>query len=148
MTMNQLLLVVDIAGEKVALRAADVQSVIELESLMAVPRAPQHVAGLSALRSRLLTVIDCQCALGLGQSDNRKGGAVAAVVMHDNHAYALLLDRVQDVTEAWSEPLPVSAGMDDGWSRMSSGMVETEMGPLLLIEVAAMISGLEEARAA
>ena len=57
--MNQLLLIVNIAGQMVALRADDVQSVIELDSLIAVPRAPAHIAGLSALRSRLLTVIDC-----------------------------------------------------------------------------------------
>src|ERR671913_140411 len=101
--MNQLLLIVNIAGQMVALRAEDVQSVIELDSLIAVPRAPAHIAGLSALRSRLLTVIDCRRSLGLAASANPKAGAVAAVVMHDNHAYALLLDGVQDVAEAWSE---------------------------------------------
>jgi purine-binding chemotaxis protein CheW len=146
--VNQLLLIVDIAGQMVALRAADVQSVIELDSLIAVPRAPAHIAGLSALRSRLLTVVDCQRSLGLGTSGNRTAGAIAAVVMHDNHAYALLLDGVQDVGEAWSEPGPVRARLGDGWDRVASGMVETEKGPLVLVNVAAMIAGQEEARAA
>lgn len=146
--MNQLLLIVNVAGQTVALRAADVQSVIELDSLIPVPRARAHIAGLSALRSRLLTVIDCQRALGLGNSDNRKAGAVAAVVMHDNHAYALLLDRVYDVAEAWSEPTPVRASFGDGWDRVSAGMVETQQGPLVLIDVAAMVAGQEDARVA
>ena len=56
--MNELLLVVTIAGERVALPAASVESVVELDTLIAVPRAAPHVAGLSALRSRVLTVID------------------------------------------------------------------------------------------
>lgn len=146
--MNQLLLIVNIAGQMAALRADDVQSVIELDSLIEVPRAPRHIAGLSALRSRLLTVIDCQCSLGLGSSGNRKAGAVAAVVLHDNHAYALLLDGVEDVAEAWSEPGPVRACLGDGWDRVSAGMVETERGPLMLVDAAAMIAGQEEARAA
>lgn len=146
--MNQLLLIVNIAGQMVALRACDVQSVIELDSLIAVPRAPAHIAGLSALRSRLLTVIDCQCSLGLGRSGNGKAGGVAAVVVHDNHAYALLLDGVQDVTEAWSEPGPVRARLGEGWDRVCAGMVETEKGPLVLIDAAAMIAGQDEARAA
>lgn len=146
--MNQLLLIVNIAGQMVALRADDVQSVIELDSLIAVPRAPAYIAGLSALRSRLLTVIDCQLSLGLGGGGNRGAGAIAAVVMHDNHAYALLLDGVYDVAEAWSQPAPVRASFGDGWDRVSAGMVETEKGPLLLIDVAAMIAGQEDARAA
>lgn len=146
--MNQLLLIVNIAGQMVALRAEDVQSVIELDSLIAVPRAPAHIAGLSALRSRLLTVIDCQRSLGMESSGNRKAGTVAAVVMHDNHAYALMLDAVQDVTEAWSDPAPVRAELGDGWDRVTIGMVETEKGPLVLVNTAAMIAGQEEARAA
>jgi purine-binding chemotaxis protein CheW len=39
------------------------------------------------------------------------------------------------------------AAMGAGWERVSKGMVETESGPLLLVDVAALISGAE-ARAA
>ena len=55
--MNELLLIVTIAGQRVALPAAAVESVVELDTLIPVPRAACHVAGLSALRSRVLTVI-------------------------------------------------------------------------------------------
>ena len=37
--------------------------------------------------------------------------------------------------------------MGPGWERVSTGMVETEDGPLLLVDVAALIAGAE-ARAA
>ena len=43
--MRELLLVVTIADKRVALRAADVHSVIELEMLTPVPRAAGHVPG-------------------------------------------------------------------------------------------------------
>ena len=49
--MSDLLLIVTVAGERVALPAASVESVVELD-LDPVPRAAPHVAGLSALRSR------------------------------------------------------------------------------------------------
>ena len=71
--MNELLLIVSIAGSRVALPAAAVESVVELESLIPVPRAPDHLAGLSALRSRVLTVIDCQRSLELGSTDLNDG---------------------------------------------------------------------------
>ena len=147
--MNELLLIASIAGSRVALPAASVESVVELEALIAVPRAPAHVAGLSALRSRVLTVIDTQRSLGLGESDCSDGIREAAVVEIDGHHYALIVDSVEDVVEGLSEPVAVRAAMGDGWERASLGMVETEEGPLLLIDIAALVSGAPaETRAA
>jgi len=145
--MNELLLIVTIAGQKVALPAAAVESVVELDTLIPVPRAAPHVAGLSALRSRVLTVIDCMRSLELGTSDTSDGIREAAVVELEGHHYALIVDIVEDVVEALGEPSPVRAAMGDGWERVSKGMVETEVGPLLLVDVEALVSGVE-ARAA
>lgn len=139
--MNQLLLIASIAGSRVALPAASVESVVELEALIPVPRAPAHVAGLSALRSRVLTVIDTQRSLGLGDSDCSDGIREAAVVEIDGHHYALIVDSVEDVVEGLSEPVAVRAAMGDGWERASLGMVETEEGPLLLMDIAALVTG-------
>lgn len=146
--MMPLLLMVEIAGEQVALRVSDVQSVIELELLAPAPRAPAHVVGLSTLRSRVLTVIDCQRALGLDRSPNCKAGAFAAVVVHDGHHYALLIDSVSDVAEGLSDPAPVAVQLGSEWASMSHGMVDTAEGPRLLINVGAIIAGPQKTRAA
>ena len=138
-----LLLIATIAGQRVALPADAVESVVELDTLIPVPRAQPHVAGLSALRSRVLTVIDCRRSLDMGVSDCSDGIREAAVVELDGHHYALIVDVVEDVFEALSEPTPVRAAMEDGWERVSQGMVETEDGPLLLVDVAALIAGAE-----
>ena len=145
--MNALLLIVTIAGQRVALPADAVESVVELDTLIPVPRAAPHVAGLSALRSRVLTVIDCMRSLELGATQSVGGVREAAVVELDGHHYALLVDLVEDVVEARSDPAPVRAAMGPGWERVSSGMVETEAGPLLVVDIAALIAGIE-ARAA
>jgi purine-binding chemotaxis protein CheW len=146
--VNELLLIVSIANERVALPAAAVESVVELESLIPVPRAGPHVAGLSALRSRVLTVIDCMRSLELGTTDCSDGIREAAVVELDGHHYALIVDLVEDVVEALSDPTPVRAAMGPGWERVSKGMVETEQGPHLLVDVAALIAGSETKAAA
>src|SRR5690348_2066526 len=146
--MAALLLIVSIANERVALPAAAVESVVELESLIPVPRAGPHVAGLSALRSRVLTVIDCMRSLELGTTDCSDGIREAAVVELDGHHYALIVDLVEDVVEALSDPAPIRASMGSGWERVSQGMVETEQGPLLLVDVAALVAGVNEAKAA
>jgi purine-binding chemotaxis protein CheW len=141
--MNQLLLVVTIAGERVGLYADVVESVVELDTLIPVPRAAAHVAGLSALRSRVLTVIDCMRSLELGVTDCSDGIREAAVVELDGHHYALIVGVVEDVVEALSDLSPVRAAMGPGWERVSIGMVETEAGPLLVVDVAALICGVE-----
>ena len=146
--MNELLLVVVIAGERVALPAATVDAVVELDTLIPVPCAAPHVAGLSALRSRVLTVIDCKRSLELGESDRSDGIREAAVVDFDGHHYALIVDLVEDVVEALSDAAPMRAAMGAGWERVCQGMVDTETGPLLLVDVAALISGTPEAKAA
>jgi purine-binding chemotaxis protein CheW len=146
--MNELLLVVTIAGERVALPAAAVEAVVELDTLITVPRAAPHVAGLSALRSRVLTVIDCKRSLELGTTDCSHGIREAAVVEFDGHHYALIVDLVEDVIDALSDPTPVRAAMGAGWERVTKGMVDTEEGPLLLVDVAALVAGPAEAKAA
>ncbi len=141
--MNQLLLIVTIAGQRVALPAALVESVVELDTLIPVPRAAPHVAGLSALRSRVLTVIDCRLSLEIGESMRPDGEILleAAVVELDGHFYALIVDTVEDVVEALSDPVAVRGAMEPGWQRVAAGMVETEEGPLLLVDVAALVAG-------
>lgn len=139
--IEELLLIVAIAGERVVLRAAAVESVIEVDALTQVPMAPVHVAGLTALRSRVLTAIDCRRSLDLAGGDAAIVGRPAVVVCHEGHHYALLVDAVADVTAALSEPTALRARLAAGWARVSPGMVETAEGPLLLIDPGAVIAG-------
>jgi purine-binding chemotaxis protein CheW len=146
--MNELLLVVRIGGQRVAMPAALIESVVELDTLIPVPRAADHIAGLSALRSRVLTVISCRRSLGLAECDQSGELLEAAVTEVDGQHYALIVDGVEDVLEALGDPAPIRAAMGDGWERVSSGMVETEEGALLVVDVAALIAGPENARQA
>jgi purine-binding chemotaxis protein CheW len=82
-------------------------------------------------------------SLELGATDCSDGIREAAVVELDGHHYALIVDLVEDVVEALSDPAPVRAAMGVGWERVAQGMVETETGPLLLADVAALIAGVE-----
>ena len=145
--MDELLLVARSGGERIALPASTVESVVELDTLIPVPRAARHVAGLSALRSRVLTVIDCCQSLELSTPEQESKVCEAVVIELDGHHYALTVDLVEDVLAATSDPQPVRAGMGAGWERVSTGMIETEQGPMLLLDVAALIAG-PEAKAA
>ncbi|MBO6525588.1 chemotaxis protein CheW [Erythrobacter sp.] len=138
--MNELLLMCLIAGRRAAIPAAEVQSVIEIDEITAIPGVAPFILGLTALRSQALTVIDCQVALGFDSRQDVRGQR-AAVVQVDGHPYALLVDAAYDVGEARSEPIAVPGGFGAGWQTAARGMVETDGGPTLIIDVEALVSG-------
>ncbi len=144
---GDLLVIARIAGRACALSALDVKSVIEIGTITPIPRAPAWIAGITALRSQALTVIDCRRAMGLGggetvwPTDHR-----AAVVAEGGHSYALLVDAIEDITTAASEAGQVPGGFGPEWSRVATGMVETMAGPALLVDLAALLAGPDGAR--
>lgn len=142
------LLVVSIAGRRVALPTAEILSVIELESLVQVPRAPTQIAGLTALRSRVLTVIDCACIVDGKPSPRTGANGLAVVINIDDHGYALMVEDVQDVTTAADELDEVMADLGGNWSGCALGMAETEIGPLLVVDPASLVIGNEAEKAA
>ncbi|MEO1729562.1 MAG: chemotaxis protein CheW [Pseudomonadota bacterium] len=138
--MNDLLVMAQIAGRRCALQAGDVKSVIELGTITPVPRSPDFIAGITALRSQALTVIDCRLALGFESlewpTDHR-----AAVVAVGGHSYALMVDAIEDIATGQSEPDDIPGGFGPEWTRVATGMVETAIGPALLIDLHALIAG-------
>lgn len=138
--MMNLLLIADVAGERVAFPAADVEAVVEIEAIVPVPQAPNHVAGLAALRSRVLTVIDCRACLQLGSSE-AKPTHDAIVTQIDGHPYALLVESVEDVIEFEGDVSPIRGSVAGCWKQVSTGMVETEQGLMLLIDADALLDG-------
>lgn len=138
--MAELLLIVRLAGERIALPAAAVDSVVEIDSLTPVPGAAPHVAGLAALRSRVLTVIDCLASLDPARSLAR-GGAEAVMAVVDGHPYALMVEAVEDVVEAGGGRQPPAASLAGGWRRIGVAHVEAEGDLLLLADVEALVAG-------
>lgn len=145
---GDLLVILQIAGRRCALSALEVKSVIEVGAITPIPRAPAWIAGIAALRSQALTVIDCRRAIGLA-SDTGSEWATdhrAAVVAEGGHSYALLVDGIEDITTAVGEVGQVPGGFGAEWSRVARGMIETMAGPALLVDLGALLAGPEAAR--
>jgi purine-binding chemotaxis protein CheW len=138
--MNDLLLIARLGGRRIAFPASQVEAVVELEGIIPAPRAAPHVAGLSALRSRVLTVIDGLAALEFGRTDEGERPE-AIIIPYDGHPYALLVDAVEDVVEAAAPPIPTRAPAGKGWERVAVGMVEVGGDLLLLIDPHRLVAG-------
>lgn len=144
--MNDLLVLITLAGRQVALRAVEVQSVIEMDAVTPVPGTASFVAGLTALRSQALTVIDCRRAIGFDPAPFPRDTR-AAVVEVDGYPYALLVDEIGDISEALSPAIEAPAGFGPGWDEIALGMVETGSGPALLVDKGRLVSGTARAAA-
>ena len=138
--MADLLLIVRLAGRRIALPASEVEGVVELEGITPAPRAAGHVAGLSALRSRVLTVIDGMASLEFGRA--RIGAMIEAIVVPSGgHPYALIVESVEDVVEAVRPPVPIRTPVGAGWDRVAIGMAEVGEDLLLLVDPHRLIGG-------
>jgi purine-binding chemotaxis protein CheW len=143
--MDKSLLLVRIAGETAAIESANIQSVVELDGVTTVPCSPSHVAGLAALRSRAMTVIDCRRSLELPDDADDEGklraAGIAVVVELDEYLYALLVDRVEEVVPLEGDPVLLRTDLLPGWTRATLGMVETTAGPALLLDPNQLVAG-------
>ena len=134
-----LYLIARIADETVARPCSEIGSVVEVDAISAVPRVPSHVAGLFALRSRVLTVIDTCASLEFGPIA-RDGGMTAVIVDYDGHSYALLVDEVEDVIEA-AAPDSCPALLSASWRRVSKGTIRRGDDAILLVDPATLVMG-------
>lgn len=132
-----LFLIAQIAGRTVAIESDQVESVIDIGTIIPVPRADGHVRGLAALRSRVVTVIDTRAALGLECGTSEATRAVITIV--DGHHYAVLVDALDDVAPFDLAPLVVGIVLDKGWMSVARGIVERDGEPILAIRLAALI---------
>ena len=139
--MESLFLIAQIAGQRVALPADVVQSVVEIDAITPVPLAPLHIYGLAALRSRTLTIIDPLAALGLEPRPRGMMPAEAVVVTVEGHLYGLLVDLVEDVVSVAEAPRPTRTRLGDGWARVGRGMFDHDDAAVLLLDPAALITG-------
>jgi purine-binding chemotaxis protein CheW len=133
------LVIATIAGERIAFASDEIESVVEIGAITPVPGAAPHVAGLAALRSRVLTVIDCRASLEAGTAiaDRRD----ALVTAQGGHLYALLVERVEDVAQAEGDVAPPPPGLSANWTRIVRGHAAAGGELFMLGDVAALIAG-------
>jgi len=135
--VTELFLIARVAGRTVAIPTAQVGSVVDLGEVIAVPRTESAVRGLTALRSRVVTVIDTHLALGLPADAASGDGARAVITRIDGHDYAVLVDALEDV--APFERLPLSMSLDGGWRAAAAGLVERDGEPMLVIDLSVLV---------
>jgi purine-binding chemotaxis protein CheW len=106
--------------------------------IVPVPLAAPWVAGLTALRSRVITVVDTVASIYERQADVRAGQSLV-VVNVDGHLYGLAVDEVHDVCEYSVELERLGASFDAGWRRVSQGLIEADGRAVIVADPAMLV---------
>lgn len=136
--MQNLYLIAEAGGKTFAVPAAAVENVVRQMDIVPVPLAGPAVAGIAALRSRVVTVVDLIAAIERAKAGSCIEKPVIVTNVND-HFYGFAVDRVQDIVEAASPPEPVESAMSAGWRDATTGFVETEAGALAVVEPARLL---------
>jgi len=145
--MNRLFLLARIADTEVALSCEHIESVVNIGEIVPVPRSDPVVAGLIALRSRVLTLIDCQYRITAMRAEP-KPGALAAIASVGGHGFGLLVDQVQEVIEIAPHAVMPASRLGPDWSPLVREVAEIEGRLVMIVDPASLLLVNADAEAA
>jgi purine-binding chemotaxis protein CheW len=137
--MSNLYLIAEIAGTEIAIRSDCIESVVTIGEVIEIPKCDPLVAGLMALRSRVLTLIDCQYAV-TGASRKIGPRSHAIIVEVSGHHYALSVDAVRDVVSVESELIKPVTRLDSRWNAVSKEVAEIDDRVLMVVSPDLLLS--------
>jgi purine-binding chemotaxis protein CheW len=131
--MSNLYLLAETGSTTIAIDAERVESIVSSGEIVKIPMAPPHFAGLFALRSSVITVIDTLAAIEGGVADVQADQKIV-VFKSDGHSYGLSVDAVQDVLEVGERHQRLGAAFAAGWQRVSVGVIDADNKAVVVVD--------------
>ncbi|MEO1169274.1 MAG: chemotaxis protein CheW [Pseudomonadota bacterium] len=144
--MNQLYLVAETAGTCFAIPADAVQSVVTASDIIPAPGAAPTVAGIAALRSKVITVIDTRAAIEGGAARVADGQSLIVAGV-DDFLYGLAVDDIHDVRDHDGAPRKLGAAFAAGWRRVSTGIIELDGSAIVVVDPAVLVASQDSVAA-
>jgi purine-binding chemotaxis protein CheW len=138
--MQSLFLIAEIAGSCIAVNSATVESVIHIGDIVPVPKCHPNIAGLVALRSRVLTLIDCQYAI-TNEKKVPKKGDLAIISEINGHFYGLLVDSVSEAIEIDPVSYVHDIKLAHAWHEITTNVARVGEDLLLIIDPSILVTG-------
>ena len=137
---NALYLIADLAGSRVAIESGMVESVVHVSEIVPAPMSDPSIAGIFALRSRVLTLIDTQY-LVTGIQQRAEKGALSVVTEIAGHQYGLLVDKVHDVVAIDTQQAETSITAPAAWARYVDHIASIDGSLVMILNTAALVAG-------
>ncbi|MEW5958862.1 MAG: chemotaxis protein CheW [Chloroflexota bacterium] len=143
--MENQLVVFKLANEHYGVDIAAVESIIKMQGITAVPRAPEFVEGVTNLRGTVLPVIDLRKRFGLPLEDHTKDTRIIVIEMSGS-IVGMIVDAVTEVLrvspEAIEPPSPLVTTVD---SAFITGIAKVEGRLIILLDLSKVFSVYEGA---
>ena len=143
--MEQQLVVFDLASESYGVHIGAVQSIIKMQPITVVPRAPASVEGVINLRGTVLPVIDLRVRFGLTADEATKDTRIVVVEI-DGTEVGMVVDGVSEVLMVSDEeiepPSPIVTTVD---SAFITGIAKVDSRLIILLDLTRVLSAEEEA---
>jgi purine-binding chemotaxis protein CheW len=136
--MAELYLIAYIDGCRIAINSGRIESIVQLPKVISVPRTDPSIAGLFALRSRVLTLIDSQYFV-TGNRQQLAKGCLAVVVEIAGHHYGLAVDKVEDVVSISDEVMQKSISPSAKWKPIISDVAQVGDHLVMILDPAKMV---------
>lgn len=141
--MNALYLIAHINGSCVGIESNSIESIVHVQDIVPVPMCDPSIAGLFALRSRVLTLIDTQYLVS-GHAKKAAKGALAVVVDIAGHHYGLLVDRVEDVVPIAADQMESQIKPSKEWNHLVSQTASVDGRLVMILDIALLVNGQEK----
>lgn len=138
--MTALYLIAHINGCRVAIESDRVESIVHVPDIVAVPKSDPSVAGLFALRSRVLTLIDSQYIV-TGMRRQLEKGCLAVVAEIGGHHFGLAVDRVEDVVTVSSDDIQTAIQPSDIWKSIISETASVDGELVMILDPSKLVAG-------
>jgi purine-binding chemotaxis protein CheW len=123
--MSQLFLLAEIDGTDIAIACDVVESVVRVHDIITVPRVDPLVAGIFALRSRVLTLIDTQFAV-TGKQQPVPANALAVIADIGGFHFGLLVSAVKDAVTIDEDQYETEIKPGPAWQYFTKALVKVD----------------------
>jgi purine-binding chemotaxis protein CheW len=143
--MDTQLVVFGLADEEYGVGISAVDSIIQLQAITHVPRAPAFVEGVTNLRGKVLPVVDLRKRFGLPAGEATKESRIVVTDLH-GQAVGMIVDGVSEVLrvpeEAIEPPSPIVTTVD---SAFLTGIAKVDERLIILLDLEKVLSPEEKA---
>jgi purine-binding chemotaxis protein CheW len=138
--MENQLVIFKLGNEHYGVNIAAVESIIKLQDITSVPRAPEFVEGVTNLRGTVLPVIDLRRRFGLPPEENTKDTRIVVIEMNGS-VVGMIVDAVTEVLrisqEAIEPPSPLVTTID---SAFITGIAKVAGRLVILLDLSKIFS--------
>ncbi len=143
--MENQLVVFTLAGEYYGVNISRVESIIKMQPITAVPRAPQFVRGVTNLRGEILPVIDLCQRFGLSTDGASKETRIV-VVDTQGTKIGMVVDAVSEVLHVSKDAIePLSSMLATVDSAFIQGIAKVDARLIILLDLGKLLSSQEYA---